>query len=148
MKRVNTVLLEEAVALIGQEGASCVVIKEEEIIHIADGRGVSPLLALYGNEPEKLKDSLVVDRVIGKAAAVILTLGGAAQVYGATMSAPARDYLVARGIGAEYGNCVDFIVNRTGTGMCPIENSVLEIDDPQEGLVAIKNRIAELQRTV
>lgn len=140
--------LEEAVALIGEEGTSCVVIKGGEIIHTADGRGVAPLIALYDNQPDKLRASLVVDRIIGKAAAVILTLGGAQSVYGTTMSAAGRDYLQKMGVEASFGRCVDVIVNRLGTGVCPIEGSVLEIDDPAEGLIAIRARIAELMRAV
>ncbi len=141
-------LLAEAWNMIKSEGTSCVIIKEGSIIHTADGRGVAPLLAIYEKEREKLAASCVVDRIIGKAAAMILVLGGIQSVYGEVMSKAAREYLEARGIPCQYGLCVDVITGRTGTGICPIESSVLEIDDPAEGLEALTQRLAELRKAM
>jgi len=136
----------QALEMIRAQGISCVVIRGGQVIHTADGRGVAPLLDLYHNGREKLQGSLVVDRVIGKAAAMILTLGEAGSVYGEVMSVPGRDYLAGRGITCQYGQIVDVIAGQDGTGMCPIEASVLDEDDPQEGLGAMTRRIAELRK--
>lgn len=125
---------------------SCVIIKGNEMIHTADGRGVSPLLNVYDSDPGKLKDSIVVDKIIGKAAAMILVLGGAKRVYGMIMSAAGRRFLEQHGISAECGRCVDMIVNRTSDGICPIERSVMDIDDPQEGLAVLKTTIDKLMK--
>lgn len=139
-------VMDEARALIKTEGVSCVVIRGDEIIHTADGRGVAPLLDLYNNDREKLKGGVVVDRIIGKAAAMILALGQAESAYGEVMSEPARDYLISREIPYQFGQCVEVIAGRDGTGMCPIEASVLAIDDPEAGLTAMTKRIAELRQ--
>ena len=141
----GNVVFEEARSMIRCDGTSCVVIRGGEIIHTADGRGVSPLLMLYNTDKEMLRESCVVDRIIGKAAAMILVLGGTDAVYGDIMSIAAQTYLSARGILFEYGELVESITDRTGAGLCPIERSVLEIDDPEAGLAAMTNRIAEMQ---
>lgn len=137
MVKNNSAVMEEALRLIETGKESCVVVRDDAIVYTASGRGVSPLLALYKNAPEKLRGAFVLDAVIGKAAAAILILGGARGVYGKIMSAAARDYLAARDIPAEYGSLVENITNRSGDGLCPLERSVLEIHDPGECLARI-----------
>ncbi|MDL2224834.1 DUF1893 domain-containing protein [Eubacteriales bacterium OttesenSCG-928-M02] len=138
---------QEAIALLKEDGVSCVIVRNGEIIHRADGRGVKPLMELYRNAPDTLKGSLVVDTIIGKAAAMIVHLCGATAVYGDVMSQAGKDYLEKNGIEATYGRCVDMITNRERNGICPIENAVLGTDDPQEGIVLIQKRIDELMRS-
>ena len=143
---VNAAILTEACDRIQSEGTSCVVIRGDEIIHTADGRGVAPLLALYSQHRDMLKDSCVVDRIVGKAAAMILVLGEVKAVYGDVMSEAAREYLSARGMAFRCGRYVDVISAQSGAGICPIESSVLAIDDPVAGLAAVIQRVAELQQ--
>jgi hypothetical protein len=144
---VKAEILTQARDTIRDQEISCVVIREDTIIHTADGRGVAPLLHLYNNERDALDGSCVVDRVIGKAAAIILVLGKAKAVYGEVMSAAGRDYLTAAGIPRQYGLCVDVITGQGGLGVCPIEASVLDIDDPEAGFAALSERVAELRGT-
>ena len=145
---VDVDLLLAACDLIKTDGVSCAVIRGREIIHTADGRGVAPLLALYHTDREKLDGSCVVDRIIGKAAAMILALGNVKSVYGEIMSLAARDYLTRRGVPFRYGRCVEVISAQTGDGICPMENSVLDLEDPEAGLVALTQRIAELRQSI
>lgn len=125
---------------------SCVIIKDNAIIHRADGRGVKPLRDLYESAEgrEILQDAFVVDKIIGKAAAIICVLGQVKEVYGEVMSQSAHDYLKAHNIPCSYGRCVDMINNRTGNGICPIEQSVLYIDDPEEGYQKLTSTIQSL----
>ena len=134
----------KALDLIKDGNVSCVVIRGGEIIHTADGRGVSPLLKLYGGEPDKLNGSFVVDKIIGKAAAMLLVLGGVQKAYGEIMSVFAKEYLTERKITVEYGVCVDMISDRVGNGICPIEQSVMDEDDPEKGLVKILDTLKKL----
>jgi len=137
--------LKIACDLIRTQVISCVVIHDEAVVHTADGRGVAPLLELYNKEREKLKDSCIVDRIIGKAAAMILQLGEVKSVYGEVMSVAARDYLTKQGIPFRYGRCVEVISGQSGSGICPIESSILDIDDPVAGLAAMTRRMTELR---
>ena len=136
----------EAIRIIQSKEASCAVIQNETIVHTATGRGVKPLIQLFDHDPGKLKGCTLADKIIGKAAAMILHLGGASRVYGEIMSQSARTYLLEHGIGAEFGRCVPVIAARTGSGICPIERSVLCTDDPTEGLQNIRGVIAQLMK--
>jgi hypothetical protein len=141
-------VLNKAVQMIKEEKASCVIIKKNEIIYSAYGHGVAPLIALYENEPEVLKDAFIVDKVIGKAAAMIAVLGGASKVYGLLMSTAAESYLKEYNIRAEYGRCVEIISNRTGDGLCPLEKTVLNVDDAETAYRLLKDTISRLSRVV
>ena len=144
----SSAIIEEALRLITTGEANCVAVHEDAIIYTACGRGVSPLLALCTDAPEKLRGAFVLDSVIGKAAAVILILGGARRVYGKIMSTAARDYLAAHDIPAEYGSLAENITNRSGDGLCPMERSVLDIRDPAEGLARIMNTLSGIAGAV
>lgn len=138
-------VVQTAINKVNTDGISCVVIREGTIIQEADGRGVSPLLDLYKNTPHLLHGSTVVDRIIGKGAAMILVLGGVSRVHGELMSQAGRQYLEDHGINLSYGRCIEVINNRKNDGMCPIERSVIDIDDPVEGYEAITNTVTALK---
>ena len=115
--------LETAIDLIRQDGCSCVLLRDGKIIHRADGRGVTPLLALYDEAPGTFRDATVVDRVIGKGASVILV----------------------HGIETACADLTPVIYNRAETGMCPIERAVLGIDELGAGLEAIRTTTLALR---
>ena len=150
-KRANAVL-EQAVQIIKNSTAnnevSCVIIRKNKIIHTSYGRGISPLLDISVNEPEKLKNAFVVDKIIGKAAAMILVSGGVKKVYGIVMSAGGHEYLEKHGIAAGYGERVEVIKNRDGSDMCPIEKSVLGFVDSAEGIKIISVTLDNLKNAV
>ena len=74
-----------------------------------------------------------------------MTLGGVKQCYGITMSKSAVDYLQKKTISVEYETLTDHIVNRSGDGVCPMEEAVKDIEDPEEALAAVKRRLEELR---
>ena len=134
--------------LIKSSTISCVVIKEDVIRYATDGRGVAPLLELYTEKLELVRGAFVVDKIIGKAGAMILVACQVKRVFAEIMSVAGRDYLMANGIEPEYGRCVEVISNITGDGMCPIEKSVIDLSDPLEGIERVRNRILELRGAV
>jgi hypothetical protein len=142
------ITLNYAKRMILNEKASCVIIKNDTIIHSSKGPGVAPLISLYENEPEVLKGAFVVDKVIGKAAAMLAVLGGATKVYGLLMSKSAVEYLKKHNIPAEYSKCVDVISNRTGDGICPLEMTVKDIEDAQIAYQQLKETIRRLMKAV
>jgi uncharacterized membrane protein len=135
---------QSAIHLIEQNTAACVVIKNGVIERTEMGRGIGPVLKLY--DEGVLKDAYVVDKIIGKAAAMILTEGGATACYALTMSRAAKDWLTSHGVKANCRDCVDVIINRAGDGMCPMEETVLNIDDAKEGIEAVRHKRAELMK--
>ena len=129
--------------LLSEETATCVVIANNTIVKTQYGRGIAPILALY--ESDILKDAYVVDKIIGKAAAMVLTLGGVKGIYAKVISQPALAWLETQKIEVTYEVCVDRIMNRAGDGMCPMEQTVQYMDDAKEALFAVKEKLAQLK---
>ena len=143
----NEEAIERAVAGIKAGDFGCAVIKNNVIIHEGRGKGVSPLLELASTVEglKKMENALVVDRIIGKAAAMLVVMGKVTHAYGLTMSKSGEEYLHAHGVETKNNRCVDAISDRTGRGICPMERSVMEIDDPREGFEKLQETLAYLR---
>ena len=70
------------------------------------------------------------------------------QVYGALMSSAALEYLTEHGCKADFGKKIDVVANRSGDGICPLESSVMDIEDPQIGYHRLKETISQLKNAV
>ncbi len=141
-------LIEKALADIQAGTAGCVVIQDNRIVYSSNARGIAPLLSVLDEQPQLLNGAVVVDRIIGKAAAMLVTLGGVRRVFGDTMSAAARDYLSAHGIRFGYVRCIEMIQNRENTGICPMEAAVWDLDDPAEAKDVLARTQAKLRSAV
>ena len=102
------------------------------------------MIRLY--EDGALQGAYVVDKIVGKAAAMLMTLGGISGCYALTVSRAALVWFAGHDIPVEYEVCAEYIVNRTGDGMCPMEQTVKELTDATEALAALKQRIADLRK--
>lgn len=136
----------EAVSLIEKDGKACVVIKDGVFVAVKDGKGVSPLLELLDSSPDLLKDAAVVDKIVGRAAAAICVVAGVKSVYGVTTSADAISFLSAHDIPCESLNTVPKILNREKNGLCPLDDSCKDLDDPAKMLDAIRAKIASFRQ--
>lgn len=85
------------------------------------GRGVSDLYSLLTTDASFLKGASVADKVVGKGAAALMVLGGVSELYTDVVSTPALALLHANSLTVSYGQEVPHIVNRAGTGVCPVE---------------------------
>ena len=136
----------EAKDMIRNGRAECVVINGGKIVAVERGRGVSPLLKLYDNRRNDMQKSVVVDKVIGRAAAFIIIKSGAVFVHGKLMSEDAKELLEKHNIATSHDLLVPRILNRKRDGLCPLEASVSGISDPDAALTAMRKRIAEMLR--
>lgn len=141
-------LIAKAQADIQAGTAGCIVIQGDRVVYTSKARGIASLLSLLDELPELLQGAVIVDRIIGKAAAMLVTLGGVRRVYGVTMSVVARDYLNAHNIQLGYGRCIGMIQNRENTGICPMEAAVWELDDPVEAKEVLEKTQARLRSAV
>lgn len=122
---------------------SVAVAKDGVIVARETGRGVSPLLKLL--DAGALRDAVVVDRVIGRAAAAICIVGGAKAVHASVMCTDAEHMLRERKITAGSKNPVAVIRNSTGTGVCPLEEAVRTLNDPNRMVKVLRRKLAELK---
>ena len=133
----------EIIRILQEQGVSCVIRRNGAII-LEEGIGVKPLMKYLREDRTFFRGASVADKVIGKAAAMLLAASGVGMVYGEVMSDAAADLLAAQGIPFSCGKRVEYIHNRT---MCPLEEAVQPIDDPQLAFERVEARIAELMGT-
>lgn len=148
MEEKNILALKQAKEEIISGEHTCILIKNGDIIHRDNGRGVSPILRVLEmpEGAELLKGAYVADKIIGKAAAMLLVLGNAEYVYGELMSEAGKEFLERNNVPYDFGDVVKNINNFKGDGICPIEKSVLDVDVPEKAYDIIKATILSLRK--
>ncbi len=114
-----------------------VIYKNYASVFVSDDRGVAPLMKLLKEDKSQLIDSIVVDKVIGKAAALLMVYGEVKEVYTPTISSPAVQMFKNHNVKVTFDKEVERIINRKGDGLCPMETLCLDIDNPEEAFLRI-----------
>lgn len=135
--------LEKAKQLLAQTGSTCVLCRDD-LVHTSSTRGIQPLLDWLDNEEDTWACS-AADKVVGKAAAHLYCLLGVRRVHGNVMSVAAVKLLRRNGVEAYWDTLTESIRNRSCTGMCPMEEATLSIDEPEDALPVIRATLARLQ---
>lgn len=131
MKRAIELDLHLARALLMEKGATIVVVKNGRVLYIGYDHGLRDLYMIVRNKEVSLPGSSVADKVIGKAAAVILLSHAVKGVYATILSKSALELLKRRILKLEYEKLVPAIRGRN-EDLCPFEKLVLKIDDVKE----------------
>lgn len=127
------------------EECSC-VIRNGKKIRVFRERGVKDLYRLLNEEPEFLNGAFVADKVVGKAAAALMILGGVSEVFADVVSQPAYKLFSRARVHAEYTLMVPHIVNRTQTDWCPLEKRCAGAVSAEECLPVIESFMTEMSK--
>ena len=112
------------------DGHTCAIRTIGGEILTSDAKGIRPPLQWLREDPAILRGAEVSDKVIGKAAALLFCHGGVRSIWAETMSEAAAEFLDTAGVAYAYDTLVPAILNREGTGLCPMEQKALGLDDP------------------
>ena len=100
--------------------------------------GLKPLVEWLEIYRGKYQGCLLHDKVVGLAAAKLIVYSGLiSEVVTGVSSAPAKYFLLDRGVSVRAALCADNILTRDGTAICPGEVIALETDDRDEFLMRI-----------
>ena len=141
---LQTNVKQQATELIKKGIYTCVTVRNGKIETKGSPKGIVYIIDLY--EKDMLKDAFVADKIVGKAAAMVFTLGRVTSVYAENISDSAIKWFDIHSIDYKYNNRSEYIVNRKNDGMCPMELTVAEIEDEKEAVAALKNKIEELRK--
>ncbi|MDE6651858.1 MAG: DUF1893 domain-containing protein [Paramuribaculum sp.] len=122
---------------------SCVIYNHGAIMDCRE-RGVKDLLYILNTCPATLNGAIVADKVVGKGAAAIMIVGGVRKIHAEVLSKPALNLLSSTDIIVSYAELVENIINRSGTGICPIEELCKECRTAEECIPFI-NQFVESQ---
>ena len=114
--------LEEVKEILHQKNASLVVAYENGKIKEYYQDRIKDIKDILKEDKNALKGAVIADKVIGKVAGSILAIAGVKEIYTDVMSEYAIPILEENHIKYEYKDKVEYIINQTKTGMCPMEN--------------------------
>lgn len=134
--------LKKAVDLLSNSEYTCVLCKGRKVF-ISRERGVKPLIEWLNSETD-FKGFCAADKVVGKAAAFLYVLLGVNAVYAPVMSKSAYKTLSKYGIETLCDLTVETIRNRSNTDLCPMEKTVMDIDDPETAFLMIKKKLESM----
>ena len=114
--------LEKVKEISHHKNASLVVANENGEIKEYYQDRIKDIKDILKEDRNALKEAVIADKVIGKVAGSILTVAGVKEIYADVISEYAIPVLEENHIKYEYKEKVQYIVNQTKTGMCPMEN--------------------------
>ena len=110
--------------------------------YVSFDNGIKPVISKLNEDLHFFNGLSVADKIVGKASAMLLTLSGVNEVYAEILSVSGKEIFEKYGIKYEYGQLVDYIVNRKGDGVCPMEETVKDLNDLHEAYEALNRKIA------
>lgn len=133
---------ERAVAFL-DGGDTCAVVSDTVILRSQE-RGIKPLMAWLA-EGQNCAGAVAADKVVGKAAAYLYVLLGVAEVHANVISESAQEVFLRFGVAYTFAEKVAAIRNRTDTGFCPMEQAVLNVDDPKRAYTVLNERLKAIK---
>jgi len=130
--------LELAKQRLGQENLSLVIAKKGRVLFETQARGISGLLEGIKKIGKNIRDSSVADRIVGRAAALLLVYSGVTSVYAVTISDGGIEVLKNLNILSEFDKRVPNILNLKKTDACHFEKLVAKVSDPKEAYETLK----------
>lgn len=136
--------LARAREILESERCTCVLCRMD-MVYLRRERGISPMLDLIGEHTD-LRDYSAADTIVGKAAALLFVYAGVTAVHAKVMSKAAAMVLAEHHIHYTYDTMTEYIINRRGDGMCPMEETVRMISDPAAAYPALLQKREQLRK--
>lgn len=134
--------LEKAVEILRENPEYTCVFCKDDKTYTSTSRGIRPILDFL--ETTDLNGFSAADKVVGKGASFVYVLLGVRSLHAKVMSKGASEVLTKYGIYHTFDTLTDSIINRAKTGICPMEEAVQNISDPNEALEAIKSKLLNM----
>lgn len=135
--------MQQLIEILRREKCSLVV-KNHGIVTTYSKPGVRDLEYLLDHDPEMLHGATIADKVIGKAAAAMVVVGGVKELYAEVMSKRAIPFLEEAGIAYTYGTLVDTI--KEEGDRCQLEKITAPATTPEETVALLRAHFEEKKR--
>ncbi|MDE7394510.1 MAG: DUF1893 domain-containing protein [Clostridiales bacterium] len=119
-------------------GHSICLCKDGKCLY-GEKRGIAPIMDFIADGVD-LNGYSVADKVVGKAAAMLLIKCGVKSVYAEVLSGHGKRILERYGVAVDHATLTESIINRAGTDMCPMEKAVLDTDNLDEAFAILKEK--------
>ncbi|MDD3656105.1 MAG: DUF1893 domain-containing protein [Atribacterota bacterium] len=139
--------LNKAKEILQKEKYTFVLIKRGKLIKTSYKKGVLPLLEVINGDDQVLNKAIIADKVIGRAAALLVANYQVKAVYAGTISENAREILDNNSVFYQFGQCVPYIKNRNQTDQCPLEkltSSISSSDSAYEQILQFYQQVLKI----
>jgi hypothetical protein len=106
--------------------------------------GIKPIINKMNEDIRYFKDLEIADKIVGKASSMLLILSGIKKINAIVLSKQAKNILDKYNIEYTYEQLVEYIINRKKDGMCPMEETVKDINDLNEAFIALNKKITTM----
>ena len=120
---------------------SIVVVKNGNILCKKQGNGIRPILEVINELGQDMQGSIIGDRILGKASALLCVYSKVNGVYSPQATKTAIAVLIQAGTSSQTDELIPFIKNREGDGVCPFEKMLLDVDSPEEAFEILKKTV-------
>lgn len=134
--------MDELIRILKAEELTCVVLQKQRL-YKEHANGILPILHLL--DQGQLQGAQLVDKVIGKAAALLMVRGEVRQVHACVISSHALEIFQQYNLPVTYDEQVPYIINRIKTGMCPMEACVMDVNDPELAEQLLRKKVTEMK---
>ena len=127
--------------VISNEACSVVVVKYGKIWKKIKGEGVKPILKAIEEMGEDICESVIGDKILGKASALLCRYAKASGVYSPQGTKTAIAILIMGGIPCQIDQMIPFIQNKYGNDICPFEKMLKDVESPDEAYRILKDKL-------
>lgn len=124
-----------------KSGNSLMIYKDRVLLFESDLGGIRPHLKAINEHGGDLEGTLMVDKILGRAAAFLVVYSKAAEAITNIVSTPGKQVLEANHLKFSYLEEVAHIKMKDGVIFCPFESMVQGISDPAEAYAAIVEKM-------
>lgn len=126
-------------------GNSLMIYRDDKLIFESDLGGIRPHLKAIDELGAGLHGTLMVDKILGRAAAFLVIYSKAAEAITNIVSSPGKEVLEAHNLKFSFREEVPHIKMENGVIFCPFERMVQGIDDPEEAYQAMVEKMASFK---
>lgn len=128
--------------LLGAENYTCVFVRGKDVYSSRE-RGIVPLMRRI-DAGHDLHGYAAADKIVGKAAALLYVYLDVKYVFAEVLSESGQRVLREYGIENECNILTTAIINRAGTGLCPMEEVVENIATPREAVAVLREKLQQM----
>ncbi len=139
-------ILDEYVKRLDELGLSLMVHDGDEVLFRSASKGVRPHLEAIDALGTRLRGTTMVDKIVGRAAALLILYSGAAEVHAGVINPGGRKLIEDAGVRLSFDKEIDHIKTIDGRIYCPFEAMVQGIDDPVQAYHAIVEKMNSLRK--
>ncbi len=127
--------------ILSSEDYSIVVIQDGKILIHKKGDGIKPILKVIDELGDEMQDTVVGDRILGKASAFLCRYSKVKGVYSPQATKTAIAILIIGKISCQVDEMIPVIKNKSGDGLCPFEKMLKNVESPEEAYRILKEKV-------